>query len=80
MEVQGEVVAQDVMAAMAREAVLPLLDRPLPIRKRQRKPMRKSKPVELEADSFPPASPNKRGRKPKGAGGTPVFVCFAVLL
>lgn len=54
------------MGAAAHQAVLPLLDRPLPIRKRQRKPNRR---VQTEADSPAVTSPIKKGgRKPKAAG------------
>ena len=62
---QAEGAALNMMAAAAHQAVLPLLDRPLPIRKRQRKPNRKG---QTEADSPAVTSTMKRGRKPKAAG------------
>ena len=66
---EAEDVAVNMMAAVAHQAVLPLMDRPLPIRKRQRKPNRRT--VQTEADSPAVTSPtNKRGRKPKAAGET----------
>lgn len=67
-------VALNVMAEVAHQAVFPLVDRPLPIRKRQRKPNRKT--VQTEADSPSVTSPtNKRGRKPKAAGATHLLLC-----
>lgn len=64
---QAEDGALNMMAAAAAQAVMPLLDRPLPIRKRQRKPNRKT--MQAEADSPAVTSPiRKRGRKPKAAG------------
>ena len=67
------------MGAAAHQAVLPLLDRPLPIRKRQRKPNRR---VQTEADSPAVTSPIKKGgRKPKAAGRAAVAyppLCFAL--
>ncbi|KAL3144150.1 hypothetical protein ABBQ32_003938 [Trebouxia sp. C0010 RCD-2024] len=47
------------------------LDRPLPIRRRQRKPDRKGKPSIVQAEALPLPAPmhkTKRGRKPKGRG------------
>ena len=61
---------QGLMASLTHQATLPQLDRPLPIRKRQRKPMKAPKILEVEAESFPVTSPNRRGRKPKAAGKT----------
>ena len=59
--------AEDGALNMMAAAVLPLLDRPLPIRKRQRKPNRKA--MQAEADSLVINSSNsKRGRKPNAAG------------
>ena len=49
------------------------LDRPLPIRRRQRKPDRKGKPSIVQAEALPLPAPmhkTKRGRKPKGRGKT----------
>ena len=64
---QAEDVAVNTMAAAAHQAVLPLLHRPLPIRKRQRKPNRRT--AQIEADSPAVTSPvRKPGRKPKAAG------------
>lgn len=42
------------------------MDCPLPIRKRQRKPIKKSKPADVETTIVP--APKKPGRKPKAAG------------
>ena len=45
---------------------LPLLDRALPVRKRQRKPDKKSKALEIQANSPPTATAHRtRGVKPK---------------
>ncbi|KAL3130520.1 hypothetical protein ABBQ38_008335 [Trebouxia sp. C0009 RCD-2024] len=71
-EVQNPVAAQqDNMAP---------LDRPLPIRRRQRKPDRKRKTTIVQAEALPPPGPaqkRKRGRKPKGRGSRPKGVAKA---
>ena len=93
---ESEAVAQELMSTVQRQAVatqglmgpkthqgsLPQLDRPLPIRKRQRKPAKAPRVVEVEAESFPVASPNRRGRKPKAASKTFLHIpcCWLVPL
>ncbi|KAL3130522.1 hypothetical protein ABBQ38_008337 [Trebouxia sp. C0009 RCD-2024] len=56
------------------------LDRPLPIRRRQRKPDRKNKTTIVQAEALAPPAPahkKKRGRKPKGRGSRPKGVAKA---
>ena len=76
---QAKGAALNMMAEVAHQAVLPLLDRPLPIRKRQRKPNRKT--AQIEADSPAVTSTiRKQGRKPKAAGNThPRYVILGCL-
>lgn len=74
---QAEDGVPNMMAAAAHQAVMPLLDRPLPIRKRQRKPNRKT--MQTEADSPAVTTIRKQGRKPKAAGETHL-VLFLLLL
>ena len=65
MEEQREDIAQGMPVDLAQQAIL---DRPLPIRKRQRKPVKKTR-AELEAESAPVVVRKKPGRKPKAAVG-----------
>ncbi|KAL3144264.1 hypothetical protein ABBQ32_004037 [Trebouxia sp. C0010 RCD-2024] len=56
------------------------LERPLPIRRRQRKPDRKGKTTIGQAEALPRPAPmhkRKRGRKPKGRGSRPKGVAKA---
>ena len=74
---QAQGAALNMIAAVAHQAVLPLLDRPLPIRKRQRKPNRRT--MQTEADSPAVTSPvRKPGRKPKAAGETLLLLGFTL--
>ncbi len=57
--------AQDMQPDLVQQVISSVLDRPLPVRKRQRKPLKKSRVAELEAESAPAVSPRKPGRKPK---------------
>ncbi len=68
MEDLPEDVAQEMPVDQAPQAISAVLDRPLPIRKRQRKPMKKSR-AELEAESAPVVARRKPGRKPKATSG-----------
>lgn len=74
------------MPVAAQQDILPPLDRPLPIRKRQRKPCKKGKTVQAEAPCSPaPTQKRKRGRKPKasnktGAAHSGVSACVLGLL
>lgn len=64
---QVEGAAADMVAMAAHGAVLPVLDRPLPVRRRHRKPNRKT--VKSEAETPAVTSPiRKRGRRPKAVG------------
>ena len=65
MEDQREDIAQEMPVDPAQQAIL---DRPLPVRKRQRKPLKKTR-AELEAESAPVVVRRKPGRKPKAAAG-----------
>ncbi|KAL3144152.1 hypothetical protein ABBQ32_003940 [Trebouxia sp. C0010 RCD-2024] len=56
------------------------LERPLPIRRRQRKPDRKGKTTIVQAAALPPLAPThkrKQGRKPKGRGSRPKRIAKA---
>jgi hypothetical protein len=75
MEDLPEDVAQEVPADQAQQAISAVMDRPLPIRKRQRKPIKKSR-AELEAESAPVAARRKPGRKPKATSGK-LYCAFA---
>ncbi|KAA6425109.1 MAG: hypothetical protein FRX49_05283 [Trebouxia sp. A1-2] len=68
MEDLPEDAAQEVPVEQAQHAISAVMDRPLPIRKRQRKPMKKSR-AELEAESAPVVARRKPGRKPKATSG-----------
>ena len=66
---QAEGVSLNMLATAAHQNALPSLDRPLPIRKRQRKPNRKT--VQTSADSHAVTSLiRKQGRQPKAVGRT----------
>jgi len=75
MEDLPEDVAQEMPVDQAQQAISAVMDRPLPIRKRQRKPMKKSR-VELEAESAPVVARRKPGRKPKATSGK-LYCAFA---
>lgn len=75
MEDLPEDAAQEVPVEQAQHAISAVMDRPLPIRKRQRKPMKKSR-AELEAESAPVVARRKPGRKPKATSGN-LFFAFA---
>ncbi len=70
-----EDVAQEMPVDQAPQAIPAVMDRPLPIRKRQRKPMKKSR-AELEAESAPVVARRKPGRKPKATSGK-LYCAFA---
>lgn len=70
-----EDVVQEMPVEQAQEAISAVMDRPLPIRKRQRKPMKKTR-AELEAESAPVVARRKPGRKPKATSGM-LFFAFA---
>ncbi|DBA75818.1 TPA: hypothetical protein ACH3X1_010223 [Trebouxia sp. C0004] len=75
MEDLPEDAAQEMPVDQAQQAISAVMDRPLPIRKRQRKPMKKSR-AELEAESAPVTARRKPGRKPKATTGK-LYFAFA---
>ena len=77
MEDLPEGTAQAIQLDQLQKVAFPALDRPLPIRKRQRKPMKKSRVVEAEAES-PVCAYGKPRHKPKTARkNTRPVVCVA---
>lgn len=77
---QGEGAALNMMAEAARQAVLPLLDRPLPVRRRQRKPNRKTVKTDIPAVT---STIRNRGRRPRATGraASPLLrLCMTLLL
>lgn len=72
--------ALDMMAEAAHQAVLPLLDRPLPVRRRQRKPNRKTAKTDIPAVT---STIRNRGRRPRAAGRAAfplLLLCMTLLL
>lgn len=76
---QGAAAALNVMAEAAHRAVMPLLDRPLPVRRRQRKPDRKTVKTDIPAVT---STIRNRGRRPRAAGRAAflLLLCCTILL
>jgi len=78
MEDLPEDAAPEMPVDQVQQAISAVMDRPLPIRKRQRKPLKKSR-AELEAESAPVVVRRKPGREPKATTGKEIsYPCLCL--